>query len=160
MISILEEETKDFASQMFSPGLLVIHNAAGCGQYDIAELTRGQQIVGPLLNVVDGHIKAWRDDAAFVQTSSEVDNNLARAMIVNDLELANVSVLHHHSQELDDHLRAGTQQHLTLTALLGVVDAFQGIGQYVHTHHGCKMKGDESSFSSRQKKNHKLQFHK
>lgn len=70
LLMLLEEETKDFASQMFSSGFLVIHNAAGCGQNDIAELTRGQQIVGPLLNVVDGYIEAWRDDAAFVQTSS------------------------------------------------------------------------------------------
>lgn len=62
-------------------------------------------------------------------------------MIVHDLELANVAVLHHDGQELDDHLGAGTQQHLALATLLGIVDALQGIGQYVHSHHGCNKKG-------------------
>jgi len=54
-------------------------------------------------------------------------------------------MLHHHGQELDDHLGAGTQQHLPLATLLGVVYALQGIGQYVHTHHGCKMFGNTIS---------------
>lgn len=58
-------------------------------------------------------------------------------MIVNDFELANVAVLHHDRQELDDHLRAGSEQHLTLSALLGIVDALQGIGQNIHTNHDC-----------------------
>lgn len=58
-------------------------------------------------------------------------------MIVDDLELANVAVLHHHRQELDDDLGAGPQQHLALAALLRIVDALEGIGQNIHANHGC-----------------------
>ena len=60
-----------------------------------------------------------RDDAALVQPSGQVDHDLARAMIVDDLvdrrvainyqlfethlKLANVAVLHHDSEKTDDH---------------------------------------------------------
>jgi len=141
----LEEEAEDLASQMFSSGLLVVHNAARGGEHNVAKLTGGQQIIGPLLDVVDGHIETGRDDAALVEATGQVDHDLAGAMIVDDLELADVAVLHHHGEELDDHLGAGTQQHLALATLLRVVDALQGIGQYVHTHHGCKWVGNTIS---------------
>jgi len=62
----LEEEAENFASQMFSPSLLVVHDAARGGEHNVTKLTRGQQIVGPLLDVVDGRIEAGRDDAALV----------------------------------------------------------------------------------------------
>ena len=69
-----------------------------------------------------------RDDATLVKPASEVDHNLAGAMVVNHLnifymgaivghqtseifsafylKLADVAVLHHHSEETDDHLGA------------------------------------------------------
>lgn len=65
----LEEEAEDLASQVFSPGLLVVHDAARGGEHDVAKLTGGQQIVGPLLDVVDRDIEARRDDAALVQAT-------------------------------------------------------------------------------------------
>lgn len=142
---------------MFSSGLLVVHDSTAGGQHDVTktckqinrisktnkipitenspELTGRQQIVGPLFNVVDRHIETGRNDSAFVQATGQIDDNLAGSMIVDDLELANVSMLHHDRQELDDHLRAGTEQHLTLAAFLGIVDALQGVGQYIHTNH-------------------------
>lgn len=65
----LEEEAQNLASQMFSSGLFMIHNTAGGGQNNIAKLTRGQQVVGPLFNVVDGNIEAGRDDTALIQAT-------------------------------------------------------------------------------------------
>lgn len=99
------------------------------------ELTGREQVVGPLLNVDDGHIEPGGDDSALVQATGQVDNDLAGPVVVDDLELANVAVLHHDRQELDDHLGAGTQQDLSLAALLSVVNALEGIGQNVHSHH-------------------------
>lgn len=49
-----------------------------------------------------------------------------------------LTVLHHDSQELDDHLGTGSQQHLPLSTLLGIVDGLQGVTENVHTHHGWK----------------------
>lgn len=134
----LEEETQNFTTQMFSSGFFVIHDTAGGGQDNIAELTRGQQVVGPLFNVIDGHIETGRDDAALVQATGEVDNNLAGTVIIDNFEFTNVAMFHHNSQELDDDLGAGAEEDLTLSTLFSVVNAFQGIGQYVHTHHGWK----------------------
>lgn len=126
--SHLEEESEDLSSQMPSPSFLVIHNTSWGCEYDVAELTRRQQIVCPFFNIIDWDIEAGRDHAALVQASGQVHDDLAGTVVVHDLEFADVSVLHHDCEELDDDLGAGTQEHLALTALLGVVDAFQGIG--------------------------------
>ena len=45
------------------------------------------------------------------------------------------TVFHHHREELDDHLRAGSNDHLTFVTFLGVVDRFQRIGQDIHVNH-------------------------
>lgn len=47
-----------------------------------------------------------------------------------------LTMLHHDSQELDDHLGAGSQQYLSLSAFLGIVYGLQGVAENVHTHHG------------------------
>ena len=54
----------------------------------------------------------WGDDAALVEPAREVDHNLAGTVVVHHLELADVSVLHHHSQKPHHNLGAGTQQNL------------------------------------------------
>lgn len=48
-------------------------------------------------------------------------------------------MLLHHLQELDDHLRARTNQNLTLASLLGVVDGRERIIEYGRANHigGC-----------------------
>ena len=58
----LEEESEDLASQVLPPRLLVVHDAPGGGQHHVSELSGGKQIVGPLLNVVDGNIKPEMKD--------------------------------------------------------------------------------------------------
>ena len=52
-----EEEAEDLPAQMFSPGLLVVHDAPGGGHHHVAELSGGQQVRGPLLNVCDGNVE-------------------------------------------------------------------------------------------------------
>ena len=42
---------------MLPPRLLVVHDAPGGGQHHVSELSGGKQIVGPLLDVVDGNVK-------------------------------------------------------------------------------------------------------
>jgi len=55
------------------------------------KLSRGKQIASPLVNVTDGYIKAGRNDTAFVETSGEVDDNLASTVVIDNFKLANVA---------------------------------------------------------------------
>ena len=80
----------------------------------LPELTRRQEVVGPLLNVRDGDVEPGRDDTALVKATSQVDDDLAAAVIVDHLELADVAVLHHHRQEAGDDLRRGAEENLKM----------------------------------------------
>ena len=53
----LEEEAQDLSSQMFSPGLLMVHDAAGGGHHNVAKLSGRQQVSGPLLDIGDTNVK-------------------------------------------------------------------------------------------------------
>ena len=70
---------------MFPPGLLVIHDAAGGGENHEAELSGRQQVVGPLLDVSNGHIEPGGDHTTLVQPTSQIHNNLARSVIIDNL---------------------------------------------------------------------------
>ena len=77
MGSSSEEEAQNFPSEMLPPGLLVIHDAPGGGEDHVAELSGGQQVVGPLLYFSNGDIESGRDHTTLVQTAGQIDNNLA-----------------------------------------------------------------------------------
>ena len=88
---------------MLPPGLLVVHDASGGGQHHLSKLSGGQQVVRPLLNVIDGNVEPafevnlrslfpfssgnvpGGDDATLVKPAGEVDHNLAGAMVINHL---------------------------------------------------------------------------
>lgn len=87
----LVEETDDLASNVLAAGLLVVHDTGRGGQDDVAELTGGQQLDNPLLEVAELDVVAGGDDTGLVEAAVELDNDLARAVVVNLLELANVA---------------------------------------------------------------------
>jgi hypothetical protein len=131
---------------MLATGFFVIHDASAGGQDDVAtrenksegensqswrnspELTRRKESVGPLLDVEDGHVEAGADDTSFVKSAGEIDDDFASAVVINNLELADVAVLHHNCEEFDDDLGIGADKDLAFTAFLGIVDALEGIG--------------------------------
>ena len=90
---------------MLSSGLLVIHDSGGGGKDEVSELTGWKKSVGVLLQIVKTDVESWRDDGGLVEASGEVDDDLSGAVVVDDLELSDVSVLHHDGQEADDNLR-------------------------------------------------------
>ena len=78
----------------------------------LPELSGRQEVVGPLLDVLNADVEPGRDDTALVQPSGEADDDLSTSVVVDDLELADVAVLHHHGQEAGQHLRRGAEQDL------------------------------------------------
>lgn len=86
----------------------MVHDTSGGGQDDVTELTRGEELDSPLLEVTELDGVAGVDDTALVETrrpsdtgpmyinteyspSIELDDDLAGAVVVNLLELANVA---------------------------------------------------------------------
>jgi hypothetical protein len=87
----LVEETEDLSSNVLPAGLLVVHDASRGGEDDVSELTRGQQLDDPLLHVAELDVVAGRDDTGLVDAAVELDNDLAVAVVVDLLELADVA---------------------------------------------------------------------
>lgn len=69
----------------------MIHDAVGGSEDNVTELTGGEEVLNPGLNVVDGDIEAGRDDTALVDTTIEVDDDLASALVVDNFEFVNVA---------------------------------------------------------------------
>lgn len=76
---------------MLTSGLLMVHNTSAGSEDNIAELTRGEQLDNPLLKILQGDVVAGRDDTSLVETSIELDHNLAVTVVINFLEFANVA---------------------------------------------------------------------
>ncbi len=87
----LVEEADDLAGDVLSTGLLVVHDASGGGEDDVAELTGRQQLDNPLLEVLETDVVAGGDDTGLVETAVELDDDLAGAVVIDLLELANVA---------------------------------------------------------------------
>ena len=99
-MSTLVKEAQDLASDVLPPGLLVVHDASRGGEHDVTELTRGQQVDDPLLELVELDVVAGRDNTRLVQSAVQLDDNLARPVVVDNLELANVPWTTKRSQQL------------------------------------------------------------
>lgn len=67
------------------------HDSTRRGQDHESDLSRRQQLSDPLLDFSELDVESGRDDTTFVQTSVELDDDLARAVVVNLLKLSNVS---------------------------------------------------------------------
>lgn len=76
---------------MLAASLLVVHDTGGGGQDDVTELTRGEQLGGPLLEVTELDGVTGVDNTTLVQAAVQLDDDLAGAVVVNLLELANVA---------------------------------------------------------------------
>jgi hypothetical protein len=97
---------------VLSAGLLVVHDAVGGGEDELTELAGRQQIRSQLLDLGQGNVESRRDDTTLVQATQQVDDDLATSVVVDDLEVTNVTVLLHNLQKLDDYLGAGTDENL------------------------------------------------
>lgn len=120
---------------MLSTGLVVIHNSISGGEHDVTETTGRKDILNPLLNVLDRDVEAGGDNTALVKSANKLHNDLAGAVVVDDLELTNITILLHNLQELDHNLGRRSEQNLSLSTLLSVGKGLKAIGQHGHSRH-------------------------
>ena len=115
---------------MFLPGLLMIHDALGGGEQEIAKLSRGKEVFDPGLDSGNLDIESGGNDTTLVKTAIQLDDNLAGPMVIYFLKFIYVSMLLHHLQHSYDHTAAWSYYHLSLPPLFGVVYCLQAISQY------------------------------
>ena len=60
---------------------------------DVSELARGEEVDDPLLELVEADVEPRTDDAALVQSPGQFDDDLVGAVVVDDLELADVACI-------------------------------------------------------------------
>jgi len=73
----LVEEPQDFSSNMFSSCLLMIHNPSTRRQNNIPNTSSWQKLIDPFLKIRKTDIESGGDDAAFIETTVELNDNLA-----------------------------------------------------------------------------------
>lgn len=91
MISNLVEETENLTTSVLATSFFVIHDTSRGGQDEVTELTRRQQVLGPLFEVSNLDVEARRDDTTLVQTTSELDDNLTGTVVIDFFEFTNVT---------------------------------------------------------------------
>jgi hypothetical protein len=89
--SHLVEEANDLAGNVLASGLLVVHDTSRGGEDDIAELTGREQLDNPLLELREADVVAGGDDTSLVQAAVELDDDLAGSVVVDLLELSDIS---------------------------------------------------------------------
>merc|ERR1719486_1403197 len=76
---------------VFAASLFMIHDSIRSCHNKMTELTGRQQICRQLLNASKRHIKTWRNHTTLVDATNELDNDLARAMVIYNLHIADIS---------------------------------------------------------------------
>ena len=87
----LVEEAEHLPASLLPARLLVVHDAVRRGEDNEPEETRGEQARDPLLDVGAADVVAGRDHAALVEAAVELDDDLARAVVVHVLKLVDVA---------------------------------------------------------------------
>ena len=83
--------TEDLSGNVLATSLFVVHDTGRSGQDDVTERTSGEEQVDPVLDLRQLNVESRRDDSSLVDSTVELNDNLARSVIVNLLELLNVT---------------------------------------------------------------------
>jgi hypothetical protein len=57
----------------------------------VAELSRREDLLAPLLQAADWDVESRRDDAALVESAQELNHDLVGSVVIDQLELADVA---------------------------------------------------------------------
>ena len=129
------EESENFSTDVSFSAFLMGEDSLVGGEDEVTELSGGQNVAGPLLEVSEDNVVPGGDDSALVDSSEEFDNDLLASVVIDDFELTNVVVLLHDSQEFDQDLGGRSKEDLLLSLLLSIDDSLQSISQNVNSNH-------------------------
>jgi len=73
----LVEKSNDLPSYVLPSRFFMVHDSSRGCENDIAELTRGQELDNPLLEVREADVIARGDDTSLVEAAIQLNNNLA-----------------------------------------------------------------------------------
>jgi len=113
----------------------MIHDTQRSCQNDKAKLTAGKNVRNPLIKAVKRDIETRRKHTTLVDTTKEVHNDLAVAMIVDNFIITDIAVHLHHIQETENNTTAGTDHNLAFAQFLGIENGLESISKNVGTNH-------------------------
>lgn len=105
----LVEESNNLSGNVLASSLLVVHDTGRGGKNNVTELTRWEKLDDPLLEICEADVVSGGDDTGLVETDRRVresikqkdrtkvlpavqlDDNLARSVVINFLKFTNVS---------------------------------------------------------------------
>ena len=90
----------------------MVHDSLVSGEYKSSELTGWEHSIAEVLEVLELEIEVWRDNTALVESSVQVDDDLASTGIIDNLEFSDVSVGLHDLQEFDEGLGDWSEDNL------------------------------------------------
>jgi hypothetical protein len=90
-VNALVKKSEDLSCNMFSSSLLMIHNSSARSQHNISDASRGQELINPLLQIRKSDVEARGNDSTFIQTSIQLNDDLAGAVVIDFLKFANVA---------------------------------------------------------------------
>ena len=102
---------------MVLSGLNVVHDTLVGGKDNITELSGWQDLVNELLEILELEVESWGDDTALVQSTVELNDDFAGSSIIDDLELIDVAMLLHDSEELNNDLGDWSEEDLKINLL-------------------------------------------
>jgi hypothetical protein len=60
----------------------------------MTETTRRENVLDPLLNILDCNIETGGNNTALVDATNQFNNDLSRAVVIEDLEFTNISCVY------------------------------------------------------------------
>lgn len=84
-------QSNNLARDVLSPSLLVVHDTSRGCEDNVSELTRREKFNNPLLHIRKANVVPWRDTSGLVDASIQLDDNLARTVIIDFLKFANIT---------------------------------------------------------------------
>ena len=105
---------------MVLSGLIVVNDALVGGKDEETELSGRQDLVAELLEVLQLEIETRRDDTALVKSTVQINDDFTVSLVINDLELVDITVLLHASEELNNDLGDGSEHNLSMTVRINL----------------------------------------
>ena len=104
-------------------------------QDEVSELSWGEDVAGPSLEVGDLDVESRGDDGALVDSADEFNDDLLWSVVIDNLELSDVTMALHDSKELNDKVGDGSDEDLLLASSFSIDDCPEGVVENVDLNH-------------------------